>query len=290
MAELARGDGACESRVAWNAAAAQAMNTTRRTSRIASVLGLLILSSASCADPTGLAFPEAAVERFEPPQKYALWWQQVEACAGRRADFSRVQWYRTIGNEPLEEEDGTRYGGYWWAQGNRIALRDIHAGGIVRHEMLHAILQNGKHPLSMFAGRCAGIVSFEEPEGYGASPADIREAVTVPAQSALHVTVGVDPMVPSASLYGGAFSIVVTATNRLDRPVWIAVPDEMLGLVLFEDSLILEEATSAQRVLFLPNQSRSLYADWGEPRGGAIRVRGFFLGVGSEATTIQVAP
>ncbi|QJR37635.1 hypothetical protein [Gemmatimonas groenlandica] len=245
----------------------------------------------ACDDLTAPRFPNEALVQFTPPSVFALWWQQVETCAGRRADFSRMRWYRPIDGASLELADGGTYQGYWWDQGDRIALANVDHGPTARHEMLHAILNDGSHPLPMFAGPCAGVVGFDGPEGYGVPVAELQAAVSLPAATALKVTVATHPAAPSLNQYGGAFTLVVTATNTIAQPVWINVDEGDLASVFVTDAGFgAGVVTAAKRILFLPGQSRQVFVDWTESRSGALRVQGSYLRARSEVTTFTIAP
>lgn len=97
-------------------------------------------------------------EAFAPPTVYARWWAMTEACSGRSADLGAVHWYRVPGSRFMH--GGQPTAGYWNKYTNRIvlAVEGIAQGPIVRHEMLHALLQGGGHPRSQFLGACASLV------------------------------------------------------------------------------------------------------------------------------------
>jgi hypothetical protein len=118
-----------------------------------------LLAAAACDLTTAPALlPDGAVS-FTPPAHYALWWDAVEACAGKEAQFSQVQWYVVPHAETFEIR-GHEWAGWWWEAGNRIILAEGYRdrGLTVRHEMLHSILQRGDHPPAYFEQRCHGVV------------------------------------------------------------------------------------------------------------------------------------
>ena len=82
----------------------------------------------------------------------------TEACSGRSGDLSAVHWYRTPGSHIVRGEQAV--GGYWNRYGNIIVIAEdgIERGSMVRHEMLHALLQSGGHPRPQFLGSCASLV------------------------------------------------------------------------------------------------------------------------------------
>ena len=96
--------------------------------------------------------PEGAVA-VDPPAVFQQWWQDTESCAGRRGDFSRIQWY-VVAGPSFACPDGRCLG--WWSDRHRVYLagdwRDDEL--VVRHEMLHDIIGDGDHPASSFALKC----------------------------------------------------------------------------------------------------------------------------------------
>ena len=104
---------------------------------------------------------------------YRELWRQVEECSGRRRDFGGVRWYAVYApSYPLDRSE-LRYGGDY-ARPDRITLA-IHYptapdDGLVRHEMLHAILDlkapvplgDGTltwHPPEFFVEKCGSLVT-----------------------------------------------------------------------------------------------------------------------------------
>ena len=125
---------------------------------------VLLLTSAlvTCTTPTEPRFPRDAIEIDAPPQ-FALWWRMTEACSGLRGDLGSIRWYVQTGVDALQipgNQDG-RYGGYWWALGNRILLTEkaVTQPWLIRHEMLHALIGRVGHPRSQFVDRCGGTVT-----------------------------------------------------------------------------------------------------------------------------------
>jgi hypothetical protein len=100
----------------------------------------------------------AGVRAFTPPAVYTQWWGQVETCAARTADFSRVRWFE-LPNAPYLTYRGVEYDGYWWSTHWILLAGDWEQKAlIVRHEMLHDVLGTGHHPAEFFQRRCATVV------------------------------------------------------------------------------------------------------------------------------------
>ena len=124
------------------------------------VPGILMLSSvAACAVPRAAGAPLAPVERaWEVPtlELYSDWWRKTEECSGRKGDMSEVTFYAVDAPTGAIGLNGTVAHGWWVRQGNRIYLPANALGEewLVRHEMLHALLQRGSHPAGQFVDAC----------------------------------------------------------------------------------------------------------------------------------------
>jgi len=182
-----------------------------------------------CESPAAPLLVEGA-QRFDPPPAYHLWWELTQECSGRRALFSRVRWYYVPGTVTLEV-DGQRVEGYWTAP-NTIVLAHaaVHDGPLVRHEMLHALQDADGHPREFFLERCGGVVMCEGRclEDAGPPPPANAAAPRVDP-SALEVGVELRPRGPSLGLYGGHFTLVVTARNPRSDAVIATLPPTSFG-------------------------------------------------------------
>jgi hypothetical protein len=176
---------------------------------------LLLLSLAACESPTGL--PPGA-ERFTPPAVYRQWWTLTEACSGLHGSFDAVRWYVLPNASTLELDDGTVVNAAWEARGNRIILAEEwdgrYAGDLVRHEMLHALLQAGSHAREAFIGRCGGVVVCTTGCDAGPAAAPAPDPTAIPADPTrleIGVEVTTTPASPPAS--ERYVMMVVTARN-----------------------------------------------------------------------------
>ena len=117
--------------------------------------------AAGCSDRPTIFSPEGVIAgavSFTAPDVYAQWWRDTEACSGRTGDYTRVQWY-VVPHSSWFEFRGGQYNGYWW-ETHDIVLAEhwIDQPGVVRHEMLHDLLNTGEHPAEYFQNRCAAVV------------------------------------------------------------------------------------------------------------------------------------
>lgn len=186
---------------------------------------------AACDLVTGpnRSLPAGAV-RMEPLAVYSRWWSMTQECSALGGDFSRVTWYvvpgvGTISYGTLHDVEGL------WLDGNRIVLAggSVRNGQLVRHEMLHALLSDPRHPRGSFAGLCGGIVACEEAcLTEESAPAPDPSALNVDA-SALEISVTVTPESPGSDLLDGYIQIIVSARNTLNRSVVVQLPEAVDG-------------------------------------------------------------
>ncbi len=244
-----------------------------------------------CELPTNVAFPAENLKQYQPPRYYGLWWEMVETCAGVRGNFDAVSWYRPIEGAQLQFRGESSFAGYWWEDGNRIAVKTVGSGPLVRHEMLHALLRSGRHPASIFAGSCAGIVSFNVPETYGATAAELDSSEVRDASDVLNVSVSTFPSTPQLGRYDGHFVYVVTATNTSGRPIWVHLNGGIEASVfVLEDQVGGGLETSQQRRFFKTGQSISVYLDGYAQSAGTIHVVASYGAARSEIVPVTLLP
>ncbi len=266
-----------------------------RASSVRTRLGIpvLLLALGACTAPTEPQFPAGAVALDVQPH-FALWWRMTQACSGLRGDLGAVRWYVQPGVETLDVPgDGGRYGGYWWAIGNRILLTEkaVADGWLVRHEMLHALIGRAGHPREEFIDRCGGIVtcSGDCRREAGPDPQPEPDAVEIDATE-LDVSVSVVPS-PTFGIHdnGGWFAYVVAATNPRPEAVWVRVQLPRSGVGSAATFGFVEGAsvwsyawTKEPRIAFGPRETkrytydRSSIGSASAYRPGAHAVRGFF--------------
>lgn len=114
---------------------------------------VLVLLLARCVSP--LAPPDARPAFV--PAHYAELWARAERCTGVTGDLARVSWYVVEPDEPN--------GGFdcpWgscnavWFPAHSIYLSSLLTTdeGVVVHEMMHDLLQDGSHRHSAFRQVC----------------------------------------------------------------------------------------------------------------------------------------
>ena len=184
------------------------------------------LMSTGCDRLVDPPLPAGAV-RYEPPAVYATWWQMVEACSGAQGNLAAITWYVVPNAWSIPLAGKENIGGYWSKATNEIVLAGQSSldGGSVRHEMLHALLNEPGHPRAAFLAACGGTVECDVNciSDAGPPPPPDSSAVTVTPDE-LGISVSVAPAAPSASVNDGFFTVTVLASNATGRPVVVALP------------------------------------------------------------------
>jgi hypothetical protein len=87
---------------------------------------------------------------------YQEWWNQTVACSGHAGRMMDVSFYAVDAPAGAIELAGEMAHAWWVREGNRIYLPANALGEewLVRHEMLHALLQKGSHPAELFVDAC----------------------------------------------------------------------------------------------------------------------------------------
>lgn len=180
-----------------------------------SSLAALVVAASACSLEVRDDFPWGAVE-IPPPPQYRVWWELVENCSGKRAQFDHVRWYQVVAGDILVRDQVASAA--WYAARNGIVVQpDFADGSVVRHEMLHAVLRDGDHPDEYFKGKCGDVVACGRECGVLSMPND-------PASlrlSELDVALEPFPAFPSLARHNGHLSFVVKIRNRLNRAAYV---------------------------------------------------------------------
>ena len=183
---------------------------------------MLSLAIVMCTSVTEPVLPKDAKE-FSPPPVYSTWWNMTQTCSQLTGSLSAVTWYTT--DEVVHDiGSGDVIAGYWVSGSNRIVLNSavMMDGGIVRHEMLHALIRHGGHPRNQFLGNCAGTVDCERACADDAGP--YPDPPVTPLQvgtESIETTIVVDPATPTHAVDEGRFSVTVMTRNLTSH--WITV-------------------------------------------------------------------
>jgi hypothetical protein len=185
-------------------------------------LAALSLAIAVCTNVTEPVLPKDA-KLLSPPPVYSTWWNMTQACSQLTGSLSAVTWYTT--DEVVHDiSTGDVIAGYWVAGSNRIVLNTavMMDGGIVRHEMLHALINHSGHPRSQFLGKCAGTVDCERACAADAGPYPTPpETPLLVGTESIETTIVVDPATPTHAVDEGRFSITVMTHNLTSH--WITI-------------------------------------------------------------------
>ena len=120
------------------------------------LLPALLIPLLGCTTEPSSSLPDGA-EAFVPPATYQAWWASTEGCSQIRGNLERIKWYVVPGVSTFPTTEGEKVG-------IRILTGDdvriVIAGNyvehemVVRHEMLHALLNRAGHPAVYFQDRC----------------------------------------------------------------------------------------------------------------------------------------
>ena len=129
------------------------LSRTRAIWSIAAVAATL--TGCNLLDPADPLPANAAM--FSPPAEYEVWWQRTEACSQLHGDVRRIEWFVVPNATQFDTPDGPKVG-LWIHQtgGVRIVVAGSYQDNelVVRHEMLHALLDREGHPPEYFQDRC----------------------------------------------------------------------------------------------------------------------------------------
>jgi len=123
--------------------------------RFVPALSLWMVTTA-CAglEPSG---PPPGAVLMTPPPEYALWYAKTESCAGLQGSLEGIEWYVVPDVATFETSIGEKVG-LWEKVGRstRITLAGdyVQHEMVVRHEMLHDLLERTGHPPEYFVNRC----------------------------------------------------------------------------------------------------------------------------------------
>lgn len=99
----------------------------------------------------------ANAERLVVPAEFETWWHATESCSGLSGNMDRISWYVVPDTGLLSTPNGPKVAVWSHSSaGVRIVLAGDYAGNelVVRHEMLHALLDREGHPAEYFETRC----------------------------------------------------------------------------------------------------------------------------------------
>jgi hypothetical protein len=116
------------------------------------LLLLLLLASAGCHDSLAPTDAAPAAVRVPVSSEYRRWWAELESCVGRSAGLAVRFYVVPEGEELTDPRTGHSAEGLWIGHGDGPGSGDIlvrdrgrHRAGLLKHEMLHALLYRGDH-------------------------------------------------------------------------------------------------------------------------------------------------
>lgn len=251
----------------------------------------VFLTVAACRVPVDSPLPMGAVA-LSPPAQFRLWWDVTSQCARVAGRFADVRWYVVPGAASFPTEHGDADGA-WYAVSNRIVLagRAVNTGGVVRHEMLHALLRvSGAHPAVYFQRQCAGIVFCDGSCATVTDPLPADTTGVLLAPSDLAPDLQLLPANGRVRDYGGWYVGLASVTNRRSVPVRISlrVPGQIVGHSFgYTDNCWTATYLDARAWIALaPGETRQQAFDheWCGPGAALLRARG---SVGVDSTSVR---
>jgi hypothetical protein len=267
---------------------------------------LLLLATLSCGLEINDDFPHTAIP-FAPNLNFRAWWQIVEECSGQKRSFDGVSWYRVAPGQ-LSIRGGSAAGA-WFARGNRVVFTEsyLDQAPLVRHEMLHAVLQTGSHPPQYFQGKCGAEVACGQECGAEETLARAHPL----ALDLLQTSVSLHPTVPSDAALDGRVTVALTLRNpfaenvfvtvengywqpctfgmmieSVEKPGWTELACEYLGYA--NDGRIYFRPKETRRVVFDVDLRRPSY---GAPfRPGAVTVSAIVDNIMRESISATILP
>ena len=196
------------------------------------------------------------------PIQYGTWWRMTEACSGREGNLDAITWYWVMSSEFTIA--GESYDGYWFGADDRILLSfpSVSDGRVVRHEMLHALLQSGAHPVEYFVTRCGALAPCGTACGLIESSRGVpASAQEIPSES-LRVSVSLSPSgAPALSIDSGWVTMMITATNPRDEAVWVPIRSNTAFGYFFAKQPGTFDWVAEPRWAFRARESRSIAFD-----------------------------
>ena len=127
-------------------------------------VGAALIGAGSSCSSTEISGPPTlptGAETLPVREQYHAWWGDTEQCSGLQANFERIAWFMVPDANFIYR--GKAFDGYWWGGAGVhwvvLASPFVDDPGIVRHEMLHDLLNRGDHPKEYFQQKCAGVVA-----------------------------------------------------------------------------------------------------------------------------------
>jgi hypothetical protein len=113
-------------------------------------------SPATSPEPISIDLSSAVPSLASPIQ--VEWWTALEICSGITRSWREPTYYVLMGKSDVVV-NGHSYWAYWVREGNKIILSEAWASNtkLVKHEMMHALLQDGTHPTKYFNGVCGDL-------------------------------------------------------------------------------------------------------------------------------------
>ena len=149
------------------------LHILKRWAQLACAFAPVLFGGCGAFEPSDI--PVGAIP-MEPPAHFSEWWVRTEQCSGLTGSLDAIHWYVMPNVSSFQTDIGEKVG-LWVKTGSRTAiiLAETYADHelVVRHEMLHQLLQRAGHPQEYFIAKCG--LTWER---WGSGPAMMALSTT----------------------------------------------------------------------------------------------------------------
>ena len=130
------------------------LHILKRWAQLACAFAPVAIGGCGAFEPSDI--PAGAIP-MDPPAHFNEWWVRTEQCSGLVGSMDPIHWYVMPNVSSFQTDIGEKVG-LWIKTPSHVAivLAETYADHelVVRHEMLHQLLQRAGHPADYFDGKC----------------------------------------------------------------------------------------------------------------------------------------
>ena len=130
------------------------LHTVKRWTQLVLAFAPMIIGGCVAFEPSDI--PAGALP-LEAPAHFGEWWARTEQCSGLTGSMDVIRWYVVPDVSSFETDIGEKVGLWIKTPSDAvIVLAEAYADHelVVRHEMLHQLLQRSGHPEEYFVEKC----------------------------------------------------------------------------------------------------------------------------------------
>ncbi|NNG14833.1 MAG: hypothetical protein HKM89_00040 [Gemmatimonadales bacterium] len=130
------------------------LHTVKRWTQLVLAFAPVFVGGCMAFEPSDI--PDGAVP-LEAPAHFGDWWARTEQCSGLFGPMEAIRWYVVPEVSSFDTDIGEKVGLWIKTPSDAvIVLAEAYADHelVVRHEMLHQLLQRAGHPEEYFVEKC----------------------------------------------------------------------------------------------------------------------------------------